>query len=269
MNKSINISLVLLTILAFGGAAFMPISAGAVCWDNWGGICSDGGVSTAGYNNYGYNNVYGYNNTSTNSINPAPMVYQVSPSSVPANIQGNIQITLTGGNFIPNSLAQFNNSWRPTTYVNSNRIIVTINSYDLQTIGSYVITVFNPMPGGGMSNGVAFNVNSGVINNIGGASSVATNTYNNTTKNTTSTNTNKTTTKVESKADANTVEATVNTQESYSTLTSNALFGIRDFAPSGLVQWVIFAILILIIVILTRKVFGFNDKYQKTPLKHA
>lgn len=71
--------------------------------------------------------------------------------------------------------------------------------------------------------------------------------------------------------------ATVNTTsvaepeptEQLGNLSANALYGANSFMPSGLVQWILLAILILIIVILFRKITGAEDRYHATPLKHA
>ena len=53
-----------------------------------------------------------------------------------------------------------------------------------------------------------------------------------------------------------------------SNLAANAVFGSNSFMPSGLVQWIFFAILILLIVILVRKIYGGSEKYHATPMKH-
>ena len=58
-------------------------------------------------------------------------------------------------------------------------------------------------------------------------------------------------------------------EEDPSDLAANAVFGTNSFMPSGLIQWILFAILILLIVILVRKVTGAEDKYHSEPLKHA
>jgi len=55
----------------------------------------------------------------------------------------------------------------------------------------------------------------------------------------------------------------------YAAVTANAIFGSNGAYPSGLVQWIIFGILILLIVILVRKIFGGDQRYLSTPLKHA
>jgi hypothetical protein len=59
------------------------------------------------------------------------------------------------------------------------------------------------------------------------------------------------------------------TEEDAKTLAANAVYGSDSFMPSGLLQWIFFAILILIIVILVRKIFGGEKNYHQTPLKHA
>ncbi|OGI65386.1 hypothetical protein A2647_02640 [Candidatus Nomurabacteria bacterium RIFCSPHIGHO2_01_FULL_40_24b] len=60
------------------------------------------------------------------------------------------------------------------------------------------------------------------------------------------------------------------TKEDVSDLAANAVFGSDNgFMPSGLIQWIFFAILILIVVILVRRVTGGEERYHKEPLKHA
>ena len=55
-----------------------------------------------------------------------------------------------------------------------------------------------------------------------------------------------------------------------SSLAASVVLGSGDgFMPSGLIQWIVFAILILLITILTRKIFGAEEKYQSTPMKQA
>lgn len=78
----------------------------------------------------------------------------------------------------------------------------------------------------------------------------------------------KTTVAKKSTATKSTSTAT-KTDEKINDLTASAVLGNDTFLPSGLVQWIIFAILILLIVILVRKAVGAEDKYHSTPLKHA
>jgi hypothetical protein len=56
--------------------------------------------------------------------------------------------------------------------------------------------------------------------------------------------------------------------DSASGLAANAIMGSNSFLPSGLVQWILFAIFILLLVILARRVFGAKDAYNEAPMKH-
>jgi hypothetical protein len=56
---------------------------------------------------------------------------------------------------------------------------------------------------------------------------------------------------------------------SASSQTANAISATNGFTPSGIVAWILFAILILIVIIIARKVFGSDKKYQESPMKHA
>lgn len=53
-----------------------------------------------------------------------------------------------------------------------------------------------------------------------------------------------------------------------SSLAANAIFGSNSFLPSGLIQWILFAILVLLIVILVRKIYGGGEAYHAAPMKH-
>jgi len=231
-------------------------------------------------------------------MNPTPIIYSVAPESLPPYIGSNTIVTLTGSNFISTSLAKFSNSYRPTSYIDSTHLAVTLNASDLQTTGSYTITVFNPMPGGGTSNGIAFNVNNRTVNNsvtYNTNPTPATRTITkvvyvpvaNTQPNTTTGivypqnqnygngyNYNNANTAPNNTVQPNTYNNTqpnVNDNNGYNNLAANALFGtsvngVSSFWPTGLVQWLLFAIMILIIVIMLRKVYSKN--YFATPLKH-
>ena len=65
-----------------------------------------------------------------------------------------------------------------------------------------------------------------------------------------------------------TVASTTTDATSGNSLAANAVYGSNSFLPSGLIQWVLFAIFILLLVILVRMIFGGKNNYQSTPLKH-
>ena len=56
-----------------------------------------------------------------------------------------------------------------------------------------------------------------------------------------------------------------------SNLVASTIFGtngLMSFMPSGLVQWIFFAILVLLAVILVRKIYDGSEKYYAAPMKH-
>lgn len=79
-----------------------------------------------------------------------------------------------------------------------------------------------------------------------------------------------TTTKTVAKAKTTTPKTTVAkaTSEEESKLAASAIFGTNSLIPSGLIQWILFAILILLATILVRRIYGGNEKYNAVPLKH-
>ena len=94
---------------------------------------------------------------------------------------------------------------------------------------------------------------------------------NNTVKNTTDYKTKNittnTTTNKNSTGDSS-IDTNSNTDQNVKELVAGAIFGSNAFMPSSLLQWIFFAILILLAVILWRKLYV-SDEDKHTPLKHA
>jgi hypothetical protein len=177
--------------------------------------------------------------------NPTPYIASISPNSSNVNAT-NIVIAITGNGFIPSSIARVNGSDRVTTFIDYSHILIKLNSNDTYNTDGFYINVFNGFPGGGYSNAEYFTINRVVpVANTD-------NTYSNTTQTENTTN-----------SDSN------NTDGNASNLASAAILGSTGFLPSGLIQWVLFAIIILLIVIFVRRIFGARKKYEDTPLKHA
>ena len=63
---------------------------------------------------------------------------------------------MTGSHFVGNSVVRWGAADRATMFVSSTQLTATILSGDLDAAGAVTITVFNPTPGGGASNGVPF-----------------------------------------------------------------------------------------------------------------
>lgn len=95
--------------------------------------------------------------TGTGVISNTPTLIAISPISVTAGSAG-ISLTVTGTNFITNSVVRFSGSDRPTTFVSITGLIASLSSADFITPGTYTITVFNPGPNGGVSNALTFTV---------------------------------------------------------------------------------------------------------------
>ena len=220
------------------------------------------GDNYSSQNNYNsYQNNYGENIVS----NPVPYITSITPNSVTAKAQI-IKVTVNGSGFVQGSSVNWDNSPRTTTYINQTRLIVQLNESDVVGTGRHYITVINSAPGGGFSNPVPFSVNKAIVVSPS------------TTRNTTTTT--NTTSSSSYGASASTAydSAFYNSNSDYSSsgdpvnygsLTSNAVYGSDNFLPTGLFQWILFIILILVIIFIWRRFFGNTLRYHSTPLKHA
>ena len=91
------------------------------------------------------------------TTHPVPSVSSISPPTRP---QGGTAFVLSviGANLTPDSVIRFSGSDRTTTYVSSTQLQTSIPASDIAVDGSFPITVFNPTPGGGLSNAVSLQV---------------------------------------------------------------------------------------------------------------
>jgi hypothetical protein len=237
-KKSINYGLKILAILAFA-LIFVPFNKAAAA--------------------YGTNITYQTNDYNGAPIeNPKPTVDSINPKSSNVGV-GTKTITITGSGFVPSSVARVNGSNRPTTFIDDSHLLVQINGNDTsayRTNGGFFITVFNGLPGGGYSNAAFFTVNNTTV------SPVANTNNNPSTTDFTDTNTNN------SYNNANSASTDYTDTNQNGNLASAAIFGSNSFLPSGLIQWILFAIIILLIIILARKIFGAREKYNALPMKY-
>ncbi len=90
-------------------------------------------------------------------VHAAPTITKIEP--VIAN-PGSSAFTLkvTGTDFVPGSKVRWNGADRTTNYVSATEIKASITKDDLKTAGDADVTVFNPAPGGGISNTMTFTV---------------------------------------------------------------------------------------------------------------
>lgn len=99
------------------------------------------------------------------SQNPVPTLGALTPST--ANAGGPaFALSIGGSNFIAGSVVRWNGSDRATTFVSATQLTAAITAADMAQAGSAAVAVFNPPPGGGLSNTASFT--------IGGGAAVAT-----------------------------------------------------------------------------------------------
>jgi YD repeat-containing protein len=86
---------------------------------------------------------------------PAPTIAGIQPSAREAN-SGAFTLTVTGSNFTSRSIVRWNGADRQTTFVSAQQLAASILASDVQTSGSFSVSVAD----GSVSNSVAFVVNS-------------------------------------------------------------------------------------------------------------
>ena len=86
---------------------------------------------------------------------PVPTIATLSPESRAIGSAGTT-LTITGSGFFPTSTVRWGGSDRPTTYVNNSTLTATLSASDFATMATVPVTVFNPLPGGGVSNDIGF-----------------------------------------------------------------------------------------------------------------
>ena len=85
------------------------------------------------------------------AANPVPTTTNISPTSRVAG-DGAFTLTVTGTNFVANSVVRVGGSDRPTTFFSATQLTASIPGGDTGSPGTKSITVFNPAPVGGTSN---------------------------------------------------------------------------------------------------------------------
>ena len=89
----------------------------------------------------------------SSTTNRVPLISLLSPDNVTAGGAG-FTLTVTGSGFVPGSVVRWNGSNRTTTFVSSTELEAEILAADIAREGTVEVTVFNPAPGGGLSNAV-------------------------------------------------------------------------------------------------------------------
>ncbi|MBI2448145.1 hypothetical protein HYV44_01095, partial [Candidatus Microgenomates bacterium] len=89
---------------------------------------------------------------------PVPTISSLSPSSATAGDAG-FDMTVTGTGFTTGSVVYFAGSARTTTYVSATQLTAAVLAGDVDTAGTFNVTVATPYPGGGTSSPSTFTVN--------------------------------------------------------------------------------------------------------------
>ena len=88
---------------------------------------------------------------SDSAENPVPAVSQLTPASVVVGTS-DFTLTITGTGFTTDSVVRWNGIDRSTTYISDTQLLIPVTSIDVAVPGSASVEVFNPTPGGGVSN---------------------------------------------------------------------------------------------------------------------
>lgn len=120
-----------------------------------------GTAGTVGFGGY-VESSYRYDNFGRVDLgagdNPVPAVTALDPDAVDAGSPG-FNLELTGSGFIAGSVVRWEGEDRPTTFVSATRLDATIGAADVADPAAVAVTVFNPAPGGGLSDSATFTVN--------------------------------------------------------------------------------------------------------------
>ncbi len=103
-------------------------------------------------------------------IGLGPSISSISPSSAVAGAAG-FTLTVNGADFMAGAVVRWNGEERVTTFLGDTVLEASIPASDIAVAGTAEVTVFNPLPGGGSSNVVVFNVL--VFNPEGGCLNIA------------------------------------------------------------------------------------------------
>lgn len=111
-----------------------------------------GSVGFGGYieSTYRYNS-FSRVNLGGGGQNPAPVTTGITPAQLDAGSPAT-SVSVFGTGFTTSSVVRINGEDRPTNFVAAGELSVELNSVDLATPGTQSLTVFNPTPGGGVSN---------------------------------------------------------------------------------------------------------------------
>jgi hypothetical protein len=93
----------------------------------------------------------------TVTVNAVPVLSILSPTSA---VQGSASffLTVNGSAFTDRSVVRWNGNAVATTFVSSTKLTASISTSLQAVVGTFPVTVFNPLPDGGTSNAINFTV---------------------------------------------------------------------------------------------------------------
>lgn len=89
--------------------------------------------------------------------NPVPMLTNISPTTAMAG-GPTFMLTVNGANFVNGSVVRWNDIDHTTTYISPTMLTAVIHASDIANAGIASVKVFNPAPGGGLSNMLSFTI---------------------------------------------------------------------------------------------------------------
>jgi hypothetical protein len=89
--------------------------------------------------------------------NPTPGVVSLAPAEVVAG-SADFELNVTGSDFVSGSVARWNGVDLSTRYVSPTQLTATVTAPMVVSVGLFAVSVFNPAPGGGVSNSRTFAV---------------------------------------------------------------------------------------------------------------
>ena len=122
----------------------------------------DGKIVATGLNQNNESITARFFNSDTVAVNnPTPTLASINPFSAVAGSAA-LTLNITGTGFVQGAIIRWNGKDLTTTFINATTLSASVAASDLAVAGTFPITVFNPLPGGGVSNAVNFTVNGAV-----------------------------------------------------------------------------------------------------------
>jgi len=90
-------------------------------------------------------------------LNPVPGITDIKPQSVEPKTR-NLNVAVIGTGFVQGAVARVKGGNRETTFVDATQLTAKLLPEDVDAEGEIEVTVFNPAPGGGVSNPIKLKI---------------------------------------------------------------------------------------------------------------